>query len=107
MRVQADDLTVRPGEHFAQTLRRGTYQLKQDQAGKWQIASYAKEYDSADEKGQDKQASTPLTEPSPVVSQGLSFEASESLPWPVTMSAGERTGRAVPAAPGGGMTRHP
>jgi hypothetical protein len=59
MRVQADDLTTRPGEHFAQTLRRGTYQLKQDQAGKWQIAGYTKEYDSADEKGQDKQASTP------------------------------------------------
>ena len=54
MRVQADDLTVRPGEHFAQTLRRGTYQLKQDQAGKWHVAGYTKEYDSADEKGQDK-----------------------------------------------------
>lgn len=62
MRVQADDLTLRPGEHVAQTLRRGTYQLKQDQAGKWQIAGYTKEYDSADEKGKDKrncsQAST-------------------------------------------------
>lgn len=54
MRVQADDLTVRPGEHFAQMLRRGTYQLKQDQAGKWQIAGYTKEYDSEDDKGQDK-----------------------------------------------------
>jgi hypothetical protein len=62
MRVQADDLTVRPGEHFAQTLRRGTYQLKQDQTGKWQIVGYTKEYDSADEKVQKKQASTPLTE---------------------------------------------
>jgi hypothetical protein len=63
MRVQADDLTLRPGEHVGGgMLRRGTYQLKQDQAGKWQIANYTKEYDSADEKGQDKcncsQAST-------------------------------------------------
>ena len=66
MHVQADDLTVRPGEHFAQTLRRGTYQLKQDQAGKWQITNYTKEYDSEDEKGQHKcncaQASTAMTQ---------------------------------------------
>lgn len=48
MRVQADDLTVRPGEHLAKMLRRGTYQLKQDQGGKWQIAGYTKEYDSTD-----------------------------------------------------------
>ncbi len=62
MRVQADDLTLRPGVHFAQTLRRGTYQFKRVQSGKWQIAGYTKEYDSADQKGQDKQGSTPLTE---------------------------------------------
>lgn len=54
MRVQADDLTVRPGEHLAQTLRRGTYQVKQDQAGKWEIANYTKEYDSADGEGKNK-----------------------------------------------------
>ena len=53
MRVQADDLTVRPGKHSALMLRRGTYLLKQDKAGKWQIAGYTREYDSADEKGQD------------------------------------------------------
>jgi len=53
MRVQADDLTVRPGVHFAQTLRCGTYQLKQNEAGKWRITSYTKEYDSEDEKAQD------------------------------------------------------
>jgi len=51
MRVEAGDLTVRPGEHLAQLLRRGTYHLKQNEAGKWQIADYTKEYDSADEKG--------------------------------------------------------
>jgi hypothetical protein len=67
MRVQADDLTLRPGEHVSGgMLRRGTYQLKQDQAGKWQVANYTKEYDSEDEKGQDKcncaHASTPLKE---------------------------------------------
>jgi hypothetical protein len=54
MRVQADDLTVRPGEHVAQMLRRGTFQLKQDQAGKWKIVDYKKEYDSAEEKGGGK-----------------------------------------------------
>jgi hypothetical protein len=65
MHVETDDLTLRPGEHLAQTLRRGTYQLKQDEAGKWQVAGYKKEYDSADE-GQDKcncsQASTTLAD---------------------------------------------
>lgn len=54
MHVQADDLTVRPGEHFATTLRRGTYHLEQNQAGKWQIVDYKKEYDSADERGREK-----------------------------------------------------
>ena len=62
MRVQADDLTLRPGEHVAGMLRRGTYQLIQEKAGRWQVVRYTKEYDSADEKGQDKcncpQAST-------------------------------------------------
>jgi hypothetical protein len=66
MHVEADDLTLRPGEHLAQTLRRGTYHLKQNGTRKWQIAGYTKEYDSEDEKGQDRcncaQASTPLTE---------------------------------------------
>jgi hypothetical protein len=66
MHVQADDRTLRPGEHIAQTLRRGTYHLKQNEARKWQIADYTKEYDSEDEKGQDKcncaQASTAVTE---------------------------------------------
>ena len=63
MRVQADDLTVRPGVHFAQTLMSGTYQLKRDEAGKWQITDYKKDYDFADENGRDKcscvQAPTP------------------------------------------------
>ncbi len=54
MHVQTDDLTLRPGEHLAQTLRRGTYLLKRNEAGEWQIADYKKEYDSAEEKGQDK-----------------------------------------------------
>jgi hypothetical protein len=53
MHVQADDLTTRPGEHLGQTLRRGTYRLKRE-AGKWEIVGYTKEYDSADEKAQDK-----------------------------------------------------
>jgi hypothetical protein len=53
MHVQADDLTTRPGEHLGLTLRRGTYRLKRE-AGKWEIAAYTKEYDSADEKAQDK-----------------------------------------------------
>jgi len=51
MRVEAGDLTVRPGEHLAQLLRRGTYRLEKNEGGKWQIVGYTKEYDSADEKG--------------------------------------------------------
>jgi len=62
MHVVSDDLTVRPGEHLARTLRRGTYHFKQDKSRKWQITGYTKEYDSEDEKGQDNcdcaQAST-------------------------------------------------
>ncbi len=59
--VQTDDLTVRPGDHFALTLRRGTYHLKQTEKGEWQISSYTKEYDSADEK----QASSKVAESAP------------------------------------------
>jgi hypothetical protein len=51
MRVEAGDLTVRQGEDVAQLLRRGTYRLKRNEGGKWQIVGYTKEYDSADEKG--------------------------------------------------------
>ena len=62
MHVETGDLTVRPGEHLARTLRRGTYHLKQDESRKWQITGYIKEYDSKDEKKKDKydcaQAST-------------------------------------------------
>ena len=54
MHVDAGDLTLRPGEHLATLLRRGTYHFKQDDAGEWKIISYAKEYDVADDKGQDK-----------------------------------------------------
>jgi hypothetical protein len=50
MHVVADDLTVRPGEHLARTLRRGTYHFKKNEAQRWQIISYTKEYDSKDEK---------------------------------------------------------
>lgn len=46
--VQSDDLTLRPGEHLAQTLRRGTYHIRQNEAGKWLIVEYTKEYDSED-----------------------------------------------------------
>lgn len=54
MRITSDDLTLRPGEHLAQTLRRGTYLLKQNEAGTWHIVDYKKEYDSADHKGNGK-----------------------------------------------------
>ncbi len=50
MRVATDDLTMRPGEHFATTLRRGTYHFKKERSGEWQIADYTKEYDFKDEK---------------------------------------------------------
>ena len=50
MHVVSDDLTVRPGEHLARTLRRGTYHFKHDESRKWQITGYTKEYDSMDEK---------------------------------------------------------
>ena len=52
--VITDDLTSRPGQDFAQTLRRGTYHFKRDEAGEWKIISYTKEYDVADEEGQDR-----------------------------------------------------
>lgn len=45
MHVVSDDLTVRPGEHLAVTLRRGIYHFKKNEAGEWQIAAYTKEYD--------------------------------------------------------------
>lgn len=54
MHVQTDDLTLRPGEHLAQTLRRGTYLLEKNKAGTWQISDYKKEYDSVDDKGDGK-----------------------------------------------------
>jgi hypothetical protein len=53
MHVETDDLTVRPGEHLARTLRRGTYHFRQNEAREWKITDYTKEYDSKDEKGQD------------------------------------------------------
>jgi len=48
--VVSDDLTVRPGEHSAATLRRGTYHLKKNEVGEWQVVGYTKEYDSKDEQ---------------------------------------------------------
>jgi hypothetical protein len=51
VRVRADDLTLRPGVHVVQMLRRGTYQFKKDQAGEWKITDYKNEYDSAEDKG--------------------------------------------------------
>ncbi len=53
MHVETADLTLRPGGHFARTLRRGTYHFKQDEAREWKITAYTKEYDSKDEKGRD------------------------------------------------------
>jgi len=53
MQVETDDLTVRPGEHLARTLKRGTHHFRQNEAREWKITDYTKEYDSKDEKGQD------------------------------------------------------
>jgi hypothetical protein len=50
MRVEAGDLTVRPGDHFAITLRRGIYHFGKNEEGEWQITGYTKEYDSREEK---------------------------------------------------------
>ena len=50
MRVETGDLTTRPGEHFATTLRRGTYHFKQNEAQEWQITGYTKEFDFKDDK---------------------------------------------------------
>jgi hypothetical protein len=47
--VDAGDLTLRPGVHFAALLRKGKYVLKRNASGEWGIVSYAKEYDSIDE----------------------------------------------------------
>src|SRR5258708_7522044 len=54
VQVETDDLTVRPGEHLARTLRRGTYHFKQNKPREWKITNYTKEHDSEDEKGKDK-----------------------------------------------------
>jgi len=54
MHVEIGDLTLRPGVHVGLTLRRGSYKLKQNEAGEWQVVDYKKEYDSADERGHDK-----------------------------------------------------
>lgn len=48
--VDVSDLTLRPGDHLALLLRRGTYHLKQDEKGKWRVSGYTKEYDFKDEK---------------------------------------------------------
>jgi hypothetical protein len=50
MHVESTDLTPRPGEHLAVSLRRGTYHFKQDEKGGWQVSGYTKEYDAKDEK---------------------------------------------------------
>jgi hypothetical protein len=50
MHVETADLTLRPGVHFALTLRRGTYHFKRNEAREWQIIGYTKKYDFKDEK---------------------------------------------------------
>ena len=52
LQVQADDLTLRPGEHFATMLRKGIYHLRLDDREEWQIVGYTKDYDSADDDHQ-------------------------------------------------------
>jgi len=54
LRAASDDLTTRPGVHFALTLRRGTYKFKRNQAGEWQITGYTKEFDFRDEKANER-----------------------------------------------------
>jgi hypothetical protein len=48
--VETSDLTMRPGEHLALVLRRGTYHFKTKEIGAWEMTGYMKEYDSKDEK---------------------------------------------------------
>ncbi len=50
IRVQADDLTLRPGRDLGSILTKGAYRLKRDDKGAWQIVSYTKEFDSEDYK---------------------------------------------------------
>lgn len=38
--VQVDDLSLHPGEHFATTLKRGTYTIRSEQNAKSQLVSY-------------------------------------------------------------------
>jgi len=52
--VSTGDNTIHVGVHFATLLRRGTYHLKQNEAGEWKIISYTKEYDPEDDKAKDK-----------------------------------------------------
>jgi hypothetical protein len=61
MHVETTDLTLRPGDHFALTLRRGTYHFKQDEAREWRITGYTKEYDFKDEKQANCDAAQPPT----------------------------------------------
>ncbi len=50
IRVQADDLTLRPGRDLGSMLTQGVYHLEKNQHGEWQIISYTKEFDSEDYK---------------------------------------------------------
>ena len=52
LHVQTDDLTVRPGDHLALTLRRGTYHFRRSEEGEWQIVGYTREYEFKDEEKQ-------------------------------------------------------
>jgi hypothetical protein len=43
LKVESADLTLRPGEHVATSLRKGRYDLKRKLDGTWEIVTYAKD----------------------------------------------------------------
>jgi hypothetical protein len=61
--VHAGDATLHVGVHFATLLREGTYHLKRDDKGEWQIVGYTKKYNFADEEHPSGDCGGPASEP--------------------------------------------
>ena len=50
MQVAVGDNTIHYGVHVAMILRQGTYHLRKDENGSWQIVRYTKDYDIRDKE---------------------------------------------------------
>lgn len=59
MEVMSGDNTIHVGVHFAEALRKGTYHLKRNQEGQWEVIGYTKEFDYRDAKPEQQECDTP------------------------------------------------